>query len=153
MLTVQEISDRLEIEDVIAHYADCIDKRDFDGLREVFAEDAHIDYSAFGGGVGDREATIAYLKGAMRAFKSFQHLNGKSRIKLDGDTASASTQCLNPLVIPVDPASPAVAWCALWYHDKLVRTDAGWRIAERVEEAVMFEGLPAGFAEWMAGQG
>ena len=46
MLSHQELSDRLEIQDLVFHYADLIDRRSFDELREVFTEDAHIDYSA-----------------------------------------------------------------------------------------------------------
>jgi hypothetical protein len=29
---------------------------------------------------------------------------------------------------------PTLMLCGLWYVDKLVRTPAGWRITERVEE-------------------
>jgi hypothetical protein len=33
-----------------------------------------------------------------------------------------------------------------YYHDKLVRTEEGWRIAERFEEQAWFDGaLPEGF--------
>ena len=49
MLSQQELSDRLEIQDLVYHYADLIDTRGFDQLREeVFSADAHIDYSAMG---------------------------------------------------------------------------------------------------------
>ena len=43
---VQQLSDRLEIEDLIAEYADAIDMQAFDRLDHVFTPDAHIDYSA-----------------------------------------------------------------------------------------------------------
>lgn len=152
MLSLQDISDRLEIEDLIAAYADAIDLRDFDRLRDIFTADAHIDYNAFGGSVGNLEETIAYLKGAMRPFKAFQHLCGKSRVKLDGDTATARTQCLNPLVVQIDQRPAEVAWCALWYCDDLARTAQGWRIARRVEEAILFEQFPPDFAAWAARQ-
>jgi hypothetical protein len=54
MLTLQEISDRLEIQDLIHRYSRIIDTKDFDALRdEVFTEDAYIDYGEFGGSVGN----------------------------------------------------------------------------------------------------
>jgi hypothetical protein len=34
----------------------------------------------------------------------------------------------------------------VWYHDKLVRTAAGWRIKERVEELCYFHNEPPGMA-------
>ena len=66
MLSQQELSDRFEIQDLLYRYAELIDRKQFDGLRDVFHEKSHIDYSAFGGSVGDREETIAFLKKAMK---------------------------------------------------------------------------------------
>ena len=43
MLSLQEISDRLEIQDLVFRYADLIDRRQIQRLRdEVFTADAHI---------------------------------------------------------------------------------------------------------------
>ena len=45
MLSLQEISDRLEIQDLVWRYSEIIDAKDFDKLREdVFTADAFIDY-------------------------------------------------------------------------------------------------------------
>ena len=53
MLSQQELSDRFEIQDLCFRYAEIIDRKDFDALRDdVFTQDAHIDYSVFGGSVG-----------------------------------------------------------------------------------------------------
>ena len=41
-LSLQEISDRLEIQDLIYNYSAIIDQKRFDDLREVFTEDAQI---------------------------------------------------------------------------------------------------------------
>ena len=67
MLSQQQLSDRLEIQDLVFHYADLIDSKQFDQLREqVFTSDAHVDYSALGGSVGDLEETITFLKAACK---------------------------------------------------------------------------------------
>ena len=60
-LSIQEISDRFEIQDLCYRYAQLIDAKQFDELREVFTEDAHIDYSVFGGAVGGLEDIIQFL--------------------------------------------------------------------------------------------
>ena len=39
MLSQQELSDRLEIQDLVFHYADLIDRKCFDELRRVFTEE------------------------------------------------------------------------------------------------------------------
>ena len=96
MLSQQEISDRFEIQDLLYRYAELIDGKRFDELRDVFHEDAHIDYSAFGGSVGDREETIAFLKKAMPLFPNTQHLNANLQITVEGDSGRGRVMCLNP---------------------------------------------------------
>ncbi len=49
MLTLQEISDRLEIQQVLIDYSSAIDQRRFDDLDAVFTPDAYIDYRVTGG--------------------------------------------------------------------------------------------------------
>ncbi len=44
MLSQQEISDRFEIQDLVFHYANLIDSKNIEALREtVCIDDAHID--------------------------------------------------------------------------------------------------------------
>ena len=52
-MSLQEISDRLEIQDLLVAYSHAIDTRNWDALDDVFTPDAFIDYSDFGGGSGD----------------------------------------------------------------------------------------------------
>ena len=67
-MSMQEISDRLEIQDLMLRYSYAIDSRDWDALDHVFTPDAHIDYSVFGGSVGDLPSTKAFLAEAMPNF-------------------------------------------------------------------------------------
>ncbi|QIS04203.1 hypothetical protein F5X71_19380 [Nocardia brasiliensis] len=48
MLDLQEISDRLEIQQLLVAYATAVDSGNFDAFDEVFVEDADIDLTAFG---------------------------------------------------------------------------------------------------------
>jgi hypothetical protein len=141
MLSLQEISDRLEIQDLVWRYSEIIDAKDFDKLREeVFTPDAFIDYSTFGGSKGDLESTIAFLHKAMKIFPAHQHLNANIQIKLQGDapapTATGRVMCFNPqeLAPKAGEDDGHIFFCGLWYVDEYLRTDAGWRIKNRVEE-------------------
>src|SRR5882724_8264183 len=49
MMSLGEISDRFEIQRLMALYSNAIDLRDFDRLDIVFTPDAYIDYRAMGG--------------------------------------------------------------------------------------------------------
>jgi len=44
MLSVQEISDRLEIQQLLVAYSTAIDQRRFDDLDNVFTPDAYIEF-------------------------------------------------------------------------------------------------------------
>ncbi len=135
MLSLQEISDRLEIQDLIYRYSHLIDTKSFDALRdEVFTEDAFIDYSVFGGSVGNVEETIAFLHEAFKLFPNSQHLNANIQIELDGDRATGRVMCLNPPEMEMKGKENRVFFCGLWYVDEYRRTEKGWRIARRVEE-------------------
>lgn len=136
MLSPQELSDRFEIQDLVFHYADLIDTRQIERLRdEVFTADAHIDYSAMGGSVGNLEETIEFLKASLTdaLFPHTQHLNANVQVKLDGDTATGRVMCFNPMEMTVSEANTQTFFLGLWYVDEYCRTDSGWRISRREE--------------------
>ena len=143
-MTLQEVSDRFEIQDLLVRYSHCIDTRDWDGLDQVFTPDAFIDYTAMGGSQGSLSETKDFLGKAMVSFKSFQHMIANLAVELDGDRATARTICHNPMVMERD-GGEHVFICGLWYVDELVRTPEGWRIARRVEERCYIDNMPADF--------
>jgi hypothetical protein len=129
-LSLEEISDRLEIQDVLVDYSHAIDTQNWDALDDVFTPDAFIDYSVFGGSSGDLTTAKEFLASAMVTFPSFQHMVAGSKITIEGDTARGRTICHNPMVMN----DGKVFWCGLWYVDEFVRTPAGWRISRRAED-------------------
>lgn len=143
--SLQELSDRLEIQDLQAAYSHAIDTRDFDALDRVFTRDAFIDYTAFGGSAGGLEETKAFLRRALGMFGGFQHMVATSQVKLSGNRAAAKTICWNPMVLKGGTGEPRVFFCGLWYHDEYLRTLDGWRITKRVEEKCFTHNMPAEF--------
>ena len=133
-LSLEEMSDRFELQDLCFQYADIIDRCAFDELKNVFTHNAHIDYSAMGGSVGNLNETIEFLKMALPGFSAFQHLNANLQFTIDGDTATGRIMCFNPMEITVDNNNVHSFMLGLWYVDKYVRTADGWRIQERSEE-------------------
>ena len=129
-LSLQEMSDRFEIQDMLFRYADIIDRKAVDELNDIFTADAHIDYSAFGGSVGDRESTLDFLKQALPAFSASQHLNANIQIAVEGDTGTGRVMCFNPMEMPLGEEKQ-VFMLGLWYVDSYRRTTEGWRICSR----------------------
>lgn len=134
MLSQQEMSDRIEIADLITRYSSAIDRRAWDDLDPLFAADAVLDYTTTGGIKGSLAEHKAYNAEVLTSFQGTQHLMALPVVEVDGDTATARTICFNPMV--VDDAH--VFFVGLWYVDRLVRTDGAWRFAERVEERSYF---------------
>ena len=133
-LSLQEISDRMEIEDLVYEYAAIIDQKRFDDLANVFTEDAQIDYSDVGGPVGNLEQITAFLKQVMGMFPNHQHLNANPQIRVDGDSATGRVMCFNPQEIAKPDGSTHIFMVGLWYVDEYRRTGKGWRISKRTEE-------------------
>ena len=135
----QEISDRIEITDLLTRYARAVDRKDWALYRTVFTPDAHIDYSSAGGAVSGVEAMCDWLAEALAQFPATQHMVSNVHIDLDGDGATVEAMYHNPMTMP-----DGSAWfTGGWYHHDLVRTGDGWRSEKLVEEAVYFSGMPA----------
>jgi hypothetical protein len=134
MLSHQALSDHIEIQQLNYRYADCIDGRRFDELADVFTPGAHIDYSVYGGAVGQTDAIIAFLKKGLAVFKAYQHFNANLQITLHGDTATGRIMCFNPQELNLGEGKTHFYMLGLWYKDQYIRTNKGWRICERVEE-------------------
>jgi hypothetical protein len=145
MLSQQQLSDRFEIQDLVFHYAHLIDTRQIDRLAtDIFTDDVHIDYSAFGGSVGDLKATLDFLKGSLtrELFPNSQHLNANVQVQLNGDTAAGRVMCFNPMEMGVGEGKTHVFMLGLWYVDEYRRTAKGWRISSRKEEKSWVFNLP-----------
>jgi hypothetical protein len=142
MLDLQQVSDRLEIEQLLACYVDALDRRDFDAWDDVFTPDAHIDYRATGGIDGDYPRVREWVRQVMQRFPNYQHLLGLPAVKVSGDTATSRTACFNPMEVALPGGQSQVMFIGLWYVDRLVRTVHGWRIHERVEEKCYFHNVP-----------
>jgi hypothetical protein len=102
--SLQELSDRLEIQDLQAAYSNAIDTRDFDALDRL-TKDAFIDWRLRRQrrrARGD-EGSCA----ALAMFAGFQHMVATSQVTLAGNRATAKTICWNPMVLKGAPGSRA----------------------------------------------
>lgn len=142
--SLQELSDKLEIQELSFEYAEAIDQQQFDRLDAVFTADAYIDYTAMGGERGCYPEIKRYLQNSLGMFKDYYHLVSNHRIKLDGDSATARIICLNPMGFPVPEKAPHMMFLGLFYLDRYIRTGDGWRICERVEERSWGYNIPRG---------
>lgn len=137
--TLQDLADRQEIADLITAYSYAVDFHRWDDLDTIFTPDATLDFTATGGIAGALPEVKAWLADVLPNFAGHQHLVATSQVRLAGDTATARSICHNPMWF-ADPAQPPL-FVGLWYLDEFVRTDAGWRIARRVQQKGYLHGL------------
>jgi hypothetical protein len=144
-LSLQELSDRIEIDDLLIRYTRAIDQKDWKLLDTVFTPDAEVDYVSSGGIKGSYPEARAWLEKALAPFPITLHYVTNSEVTLSGDRASARTAVYNPMFSKNADGSLHHFAVGAWYVDELVRTPAGWRIAKRREDQAFLEGsLPKG---------
>jgi len=140
MLTLREISDRLEIQDRIDLYCHALDDGQLDELDQVFLPDARLDFTC----LGLDPMTWLQLKQRLRTGKAApheQHLYTNVHIAFDGDdTARTRSKVYNPQGIP--GLDGKIHFCGNHgvYYDEWVRTAPGWRIRDRRWEHKFYSG-------------
>jgi hypothetical protein len=140
--TQQELSDRLDIQDLVTAYSYAIDFHEWNDLDDIFTADATLDFTATGGESGDLTTMKDWLARTLTMFAGHQHLVATSSVTLDGDCATGRSVCHNPMYLDVD-GRRQVLFVGLWYEDEFVRTTLGWRIRSRRQRIGYMHNLPA----------
>jgi 3-phenylpropionate/cinnamic acid dioxygenase small subunit len=144
-LSLQEMSDRIEINDLLTRYAKAIDTQDYELLDTCFLPDADVDYVSSGGIAGKYPEVRAWLEKALAIFSVTIHSLSNSEIELDGDRATGRTLVTNPMSMQQGDDKQTIFTVYAHYEDELVRTADGWRIARRFERQALLDGsLPGG---------
>jgi hypothetical protein len=140
-MNLKEISDRMEIQNLMVDYCYAIDTQNWDALDKVFTPDATIDYTEMAPFRGNLAEVKKFLNESMSMIAVSQHIISTSQIKIEGDRAFGKTVCTNPMVLKQGNHLFTVG---LWYRDEFVRTAEGWRISSRYEENCWRQNVPAG---------
>jgi hypothetical protein len=144
---ITEVSDRLEIADVLTRYTRAIDTGEWDLLDAVFTADAAIDYTESGGIAATYPEVKPWLAEMLPAFfPRRMHTLGQLDIALDGDEATCSAYFHNPMPLPGrdgpdGPAGERIVEVGGLYHHTLVRTPDGWRSRRLHEQVVWRRGI------------
>ena len=132
-MTLQQIADRIEIDDLLTRYATALDAKDWDLWSSCFVPEAFIDYTAAGGIKGTTAEVRQWLAEVMASFPMTQHLVTNRVVSVAGDTATCRSALFNPMGMR-DDGGLIVFFDGGYYRDRLRRTPDGWRIEERIEE-------------------
>jgi len=138
MLSLQEISDKLEIQQLMTDYADALDTLQIDKMDKVFTPDAAINYVESGG----IEATYAevkpWLEENLAVAPSRVHMIGQIDYEyLDGGEIQANAYFHNPMTFDFGPDSTYPVEVTGIYRHTFTRTEAGWR-SRKLHETVLW---------------
>jgi len=134
-MDLNELSDRIQIQDLITAYTRAVDTANWAALAEVFTADAVIDYASAGGPVGSLAEVTPFIR-SMEGFQRWQHVIGQVSVALAGDTATATAYFINPMVARAPDGTETLWEVGGYYHHDLVRTPDGWRSARMVDELI-----------------
>ena len=117
-----------EVHDLAHRYAEAIDTRRLELLRDVFTPDATEDFRRLGHKAEGVDAIIAFIGNAIGRWSATQH--SITNIVSDGKSASCYF-----VAVHVKPEGGLFEVGGA-YYDTLVRTEHGLRIAERILEPI-----------------
>ena len=146
--SLDEVADRIAIDDLLDAYANALDTKDWDALRPLFVAGAVVDYTEEGGVKGSIDDAIGWFQKAMAPFTASQHFVTNRRYKIKGDTAEVTAYIFSPLGVPNGESNGlTLVFAGGTYEDTLERTPDGWRFKTRTIHASWFHaGLQGGAA-------
>lgn len=155
-LSLEEISARLEIDDLYARYIHAVDDKEFEPLDRIFLPETVFDWSASGGQrtTWEEAKHCDFLTGEL--FQFVFHLCGNLRMDFAPDLSSAvvKSKTIPPTGLRTPEGEAMLFQVHGAYTDQLKNTPDGWRITERVwqdfwvaGQVQEYEGIPGMLAE------
>lgn len=140
------LDDRTAIVDVLSNYATGLDARDWVLWRSVFVEEVLFDLSSWTKQAPQCLNADRVVKAQARMFAELsvtQHFMTNHRVTVAGDRARCLAHMRAEHWIVIDPSREETARYTMfgYYDDKLVRTEAGWKIEEMQLNVTQTEGL------------
>ena len=124
LMDIENIVDRIEIENFFSRYARAVDDRDWELYRTLFTEDAHIDYSSSGGSKGNLDETVSFLSKALDMFEMSQHLITNIELFHKDENAVHAVALFNN---PMRLKGGDVWFVGGKYKHELLRSASGWK--------------------------
>jgi SnoaL-like domain len=138
---LRELIDRQQIADLLHAYCREVDLCHPAGITALFNADAVGDYGPrLGGVMRGQDELLAFFSG-LTMFTGTSHHLSNIMIEFDGPDGASSVSSL--FAWHRFPGDAPDAYLHAQYHDRLVRTPSGWRIAERVLRMVGQTGFDA----------
>ena len=134
-VTPSEAADRLAIRELFDAYAHCADRRDAEGQKALFTDDAR--FAVFMD--GERSEPTYVLNGRdsltpvfadLNRYEVTMHFNGQSTVSIDGERATGDSYTIAHHVF-ADEGARSIMVAYLRYLDTFAKIEGAWYIADR----------------------
>ena|ERR1700722_8524503 len=152
MLSLQQLSDRVVIEEILMRHCRGVDRMDFELIDSCFFDDAHIKYEPIIDGLKSDYLEFLRSPRALGGLTRTMHFASTLLIDLAGDVAHTELYARAHHTSDDDhPYAGAFVTTWLRYIDRFERRENEWRIADRLvirewmrrDVAGMWEEVPA----------
>lgn len=143
--TLQQLSDRADVIDVVTKFAVSLDHRDWPGLRSCLAEVVEIDYpDSVGVATVTGDDLVATATAFFERLDATQHVSANHQVEVTGDTATCTSTLLaqHHLAALGDDGVQR----QLGYYVNHLHRAGGWRIVRSEQRVAWSEGNPEVFA-------
>jgi uncharacterized protein (TIGR02246 family) len=127
------VEDEIAIRDLVARYADAVNRSDGNDWGATWAEDGL--WSLMGMESQGRENIVQFWLGAMAGFKFAIHMNGSGALNIAGDSATGRWY-LTEYTCDLEGNAATILGV---YDDQYIKTDGSWLFKERLYQ-VMYMG-------------
>jgi hypothetical protein len=137
------MEDRIKIQELIAHFANSFDMKDWDGLQSCFTETFYSDYSDLRGTPPETISVKEYVRLRRESLEplKIQHLVSNYEIKFLESTIAT---CRASMVVwRKTDKEDFITHCV--YIFQLVEQDAVWKISRITQKVLWNEGTPSIF--------
>jgi uncharacterized protein (TIGR02246 family) len=129
------MTDREQIQQLVAIYARALDARDYTTIADCFAPDASAEFVGFSGPMSGREAIDAHMKKALGPLAITQHMFTNFIIEIDGDSATLYCDAMGQHV--TGEGEDAETYLSGGkYNAEMRRRDGQWRFQNLVAKAI-----------------
>ncbi|MFD4637299.1 nuclear transport factor 2 family protein [Lentzea sp. NPDC058436] len=138
------MDDRAEIIELMSHYADIADLKEFDALpRQVFTDELTLDFESVTGMPPMEiplDTYVEVLSASFAPFKATHHAITGHVVTIDGDTARIHAHVRAEHWLPDEHTG---RWLVVGFYDnEAVRTPHGWRLTRVKLTAIHQENAP-----------
>jgi hypothetical protein len=135
------MKDIFAIQQLIAHFANSFDVKDWDGLESCFTDSIYTDYSDLRGTPPENISASDYVRARREALDHLKLHHLVSNHEIDFTDSNSATCRASMVVWRKSDTEDFTSHCV--YNFQLIKQNAGWKISGITQKVLWNEGMPS----------